>query len=67
MQLWLVGSVAMQTGGAASFQVNSVDRQKVTACSSKFVVLVHIALRIHHQISQMSVKRVLFQLLLPCL
>lgn len=57
MPLWLVGSVTVQTDGAASFQVNPVDRRKVTACSSKFIVLVHIALWIHHQISQMSVKR----------
>lgn len=57
----------MQTHGAASLQVNPVDRQKVTACRGKFLALAHIVLQIHHQISQMSVKRSLsprFQLLL---
>lgn len=59
-----------KTDGAASLQVNPVDRQKFTACIGKFIAPVHIALRVHHQISQMSVKRILslrFQLLLACL
>lgn len=57
-------------GSPTSFQVNPVDRQRVTACRGKFLAPVHIVLQIHHQISQMSVKRSLsprFQLLLACL
>lgn len=64
------GSPAVQSHGAASFQVNPVDRQRVTACRGKFCAPVHIVLQIHHQISQMSVKRSSsprFQLLLACL
>lgn len=59
-----------KSDGAASLWVNPVDRQKVTACIGKSIAPMHIALWIHHQISQMSVKRVLslrFQLLLACL